>query len=198
MKKEILRKTKHRYIYYVMLTDGYFYKRDGSKVFFPGHVFLIEKVPWKGEMFYYIYQSYINEYTLEAQVAPGQKSMKISQEKMEYYLRKICDMTQKKVWDEDFVKFWMDMTRVDTKHMLSTSPQNAFFVCFRKIRHESCVKELLKFSKFISKDVSSSLDKPDEVYGKKSTYFHEKSSPMTNKEIHGAFLSLTRKLEKSL
>jgi hypothetical protein len=34
-------------------------------LFFPGHVFILEKIPSKDEPYFYFYQSYINNYDLK-------------------------------------------------------------------------------------------------------------------------------------
>jgi hypothetical protein len=195
LKTDILRKTKHRYIYYVMLTDGYFVKDDGSKVFFPGHVFLIEKVPNANgsDMEYFIYQSYINEYTLETQVAINQK-MKVKSDKIWYYMDNICRMTKEKIWDENFTEFWKDMTHVDTKQMNGSRPLQAFYVCFQKVQHKKCAEELIKFSKFILTTIPKNL--PSNIYGKSNTVYHENSEPLTNKQMEIAFTKLINRLTK--
>lgn len=195
LKMDIMRKTKNRYIYYVMLTDGYFVKHDGSRVFFPGHVFLIEKVPGMNasDTEYFIYQSYINEYTLETQVNMNQKK-KVDSKKIKYYMDNLNRMAKDKIWDEKFTEFWKDMTHVDTKHMNGSRPLQAFLVCFQKVQHKQCAEELIRFSKFILTTIPNS--RPDEIYAKSNTEFHEDSQPMTNRQIKRAFTTLVARLTR--
>ena len=127
MEEDVLRKTKSRYVYYSMLTDGIFVLPDGTKRNFPGHVFLIEKIPWGDDVFYYIYQSYIDKYTFTEYVTKY-KSIKVTKEKMEYYMKSINNMVNNRVWDADFIRFWEDMTKVNTNDMLGGVPDGAFLV----------------------------------------------------------------------
>lgn len=48
-------------LYYVILTDGFFTCKDGARVFFPGHVFVIEQIPRRRG--FVVFQTYINEYS---------------------------------------------------------------------------------------------------------------------------------------
>jgi hypothetical protein len=194
MKKDILRKTDKRYVYYIMLTDGYFIKPDGSKAFFPGHVFVIEKIPWGSQTVYYLYQSYIDNYTF-AQYIDKYKTIKISQKKVEYYMSKINDMVSNRVWDADFVKFWQDLTKVDTSNMLNGVPQDAFFVCYRKIKSENCMKNLLSFVKSIRKTIPK--EKEGEIYGSPEI-FDEDSNPLTNGEMRVMIEKLNNVLENNV
>lgn len=194
--KDILRKTTSRYVYYIMLTDGYFTKPDGSRAFFPGHVFVIEKIPWgTDKMFYYIYQSYIEQYNF-AEFVDTYKSIKLSHKKVEYYVSKIQDMVNKKVWDQDFVDFWKDLTKVDTPEMLGGVPDNAFFVCYRRIRYDSCMKNLNIFVKSTLKKIPKSLEEKDYIYGDENN-FDSSSSPLTNEQMRTSLLNLKQVLDNS-
>jgi len=177
------------------LTDGYFIKPDGTKAFFPGHVFLLEKIPWGNEVFYYIYQSYINEYSFSDFIHRNH-SIKLSARKMKYYLQNIKHMVEHRVWDENFVAFWKDMTKVDTSEMLGGVPDKAFFVCYQRLTHRHCSKQLETFVKNMLKKVPN--DKDDDVFGSESTHYHENSTPLSNKEMRDSLKQLADKLEKNL
>jgi hypothetical protein len=194
LKADLLRKTEKRYIYYIMLTDGYFNKPDGTKVFFPGHVFVLEKIPWGSDVFYYLYQAYIDQYTY-AQYIDRYKSIKISRKKAEYYMNKINDLVNNMVWDKDFVDFWKDMTKVDTSHMINGVPENAFFVCYRKIKYESCMKNLEHFVRGSLKLIPEHRD--NEIYGNIDIYDDE-SSPLTNIEMKTRLSKLHTTLQNNL
>lgn len=194
LQKDITRKTTKRYVYYIMLTDGYFNKPDGTKAFFPGHVFVIEKIPWGDQTMYYIYQSYIDKYTF-AEYIDTYKSIKVTPEKIKYYMEKINDMVNKRVWDIEFVKFWQDLTKVDTSNMLNGVPDNAFFVCYRKIRSENCMKNLKSFVKKILKDIPKNSD--EQIYGS-IEIFDDNSQPLSNSEIKSSLTKLHTILENNI
>lgn len=194
MYNDILRKTSKRHVYYVMLTDGYFTKPDGSRVFFPGHVFVLEKVPWGDNMFFHIYQSYIQQYTF-GEFVDKYKSIKLSEQKMRYYLSSIMNMVVNRVWNEAFIKFYKDMTKVDTSHMLNGIPDNAFYVCYRKVPHHHCVKNLNGFVKSVLKKIPDDFD--NTIYGDISS-FDQESNPLTNGELKKELSSLLKKLQNNM
>ena len=192
--KDILKKTSKRFVYYIMLTDGYFNKPDGTREFFPGHVFVIEKIPSEDNMFYYIYQSYIDQYTF-GDFVNTYKSIKLSNKKVEYYLNSIQRMVTHKVWDEDFVKFWMDMTKVDTTHMLHGVPDNAFYICYRKVENLQCIKNV---KSFVEKTLTRiSLGNPDVIYGDPNIYDTD-SKPLTHRNLYIALKGLLFRLENNM
>jgi len=192
--KDILRKTKSRYVYYIMLTDGYFIKPDGSRVFFPGHVFVLEKIPWGDDHFYYMYQSYINQYNF-ATYANKHNSIKVHRSSVKYYMDEIMRMVTQRVWDAAFVRFWNDMTRVDTSHMLGGVPEQAFYVCYRKVKHNSCVKNVRTFVKQTLRSIPRNA--PDAIYGESATY-DENSRPLTNREMHEQLSKLLERMENNV
>jgi hypothetical protein len=192
--KDILRKTKSRYVYYIMLTDGYFIKPDGSRVFFPGHVFVLEKIPWGDDHFYYMYQSYINQYNF-ATYANKHNSIKVHRSSVKYYMDEIMRMVTQRVWDAAFVRFWNDMTRVDTSHMLGGVPERAFYVCYRKVQHNSCVKNVRTFVKQTLRSIPRNA--PDAIYGESATY-DENSHPLTNREMHEQLSKLLARMENNV
>jgi hypothetical protein len=196
LQKDLLRKTSSRYIYYIMLTDGYFVKPDGSKAFFPGHVFILEKIPWgTDKTFYYIYQSYIDKYNF-ADFVDTYHTIKVGQKKVDYYLKKINDMVNKRIWDEEFRVFWKDLTKVDTQEMLNGTPQDAFFVCYRKIKSDSCLKNLLSFVKTTLKTIPNIESERHNIYGNKED-FDSDSHPYTNGQMLDSLTRLKDVLERS-
>jgi hypothetical protein len=194
LQKDILRKTDNRYVYYIMLTDGYFEKPGGQTAFFPGHVFVIEKIPEGDHMTYYLYQSYIDQYSFSEYV-DTYKSIRVSSKKVNYYMNKINDLVTKRVWDADFVKFWKDMTKVDTSQMLGGVPKDAFFVCYRKVKYDHCVKNLLKFADRMSKLVPKGQDHL--LYGTPEM-FEEDAQPLTNGQIKESLESLKILLKNNI
>lgn len=192
--KDILRKTTSRYVYYIMLTDGYFTKSDGSRAFFPGHVFVIEKIPWgKDKMFYYIYQSYIQQYTF-SEFVDKNKSIKLSHKKVEYYVSKIKDMVNKRIWDKEFVEFWKDLTKVDTSEMLNGVPNNAFFVCYRRLKSDTCLKHLSVFVKSTLRKIPKSHDVKQNIYGNHND-FNASATPLTNEQMKSSLNDLKQLLD---
>ena len=174
-----------------MAVDGEFRMPDGSTEFFVGHVYVIEKVPENGEMVYYLYQSYIDQYTYSEYV-DRYKSIKVSAEKMAYYMDKINDMVNKKVWDADFVEFWKDFTKVDSSNLLGGVPQDAFFVCYQRLKYDNCRKNLRDFVDKTLRLIPRGRD--EEIFGA-SENFDESTHPLTNDEMRAAMTELKSRLD---
>ena len=191
LRKDILRRTHHRYVYYLMLADGPYIMPDGTTQFFVGHVFCIEKVPnGDQEPFYYLYQSYIDQYTF-AEYVDKYKSILISQSKLKYYMDMINKMVNTKKWDQEFVDFWKDFTKVDTSHMLGGRADGAFLVCYQRLKYTHCVKNV---AKFVDKTLGLiPHNKENEIFGDPNIY-DANSNPLTNGEIRQNLRSLKSKM----
>lgn len=191
LKENILAKNDAvNHAYYIMLTDGYFVDDDKDrKEFFPGHVFVIEKVPTKHNPYFYIYQSYINEYdfkgSLEFRVRP-----QILSSTMEMYIDCLEGFAQNPIWDEVMVAFWKDLTNVDTSKMLGCRPENAFHMCFRKKPITECLQNMERFVDHILETIPAGKD--TETYGRANTMYNTGQEPHTNHEIRNQFLELKR------
>jgi hypothetical protein len=184
--------TQERHVYYLMLTDGHFIKNDNmTKVFFPGHVMVWEKIPGR-EHKYYIYQSYINEYDFAGSLE-FRNSPLLPRSKIEYYLSNIVNFCNTGVWDEKMVKFWKDMTNVDTTEMLGSRPQDAFLVCYRRRKSVHCLKHLENLTKAVL--VGLPRHNNSNVYGNSDKYNAE-ANALSNSEMRREFTSLLKKIEK--
>jgi hypothetical protein len=192
LKKDVLRKTQSRYVYYVMLTDGYMQKPDGTEVFFPGHVMVWEKIPWGKEPFYYIYQSYIDKYDFNTSFQ-FKTSLKIPFEKMEYYISSIERMVKNRVWDEGMVRFWKDLTNVGSDEFLGARAPKAFYLCYRKKMSKYCIKYLKQYVDQKLKTIPR--NKEDDIYGDELKY-DDDANPLTNAQVKASLSQLQSRLEK--
>lgn len=182
-----------RFAYYVMLTDGYFVNdRTDKKEFFPGHVFVIEKVPDSITPYYYIYQSYINEYDFKGSMDFRQEP-KIPAAKMMVYMECLEYFASNSVWDDVMIAFWQDLTNVDTRSMLGCRPQNAFHMCFRKKPITECLDNMGRFVDHILETIPDGKD--SNVYGESNTEYNSRQQPLTNREMRMSFLALKEVLD---
>ena len=195
MTNDILRTTKNRFVYYIMLTDGKFVGPDGRNAFFPGHVMVWEKVPSAtatgGPPRYYIYQSYINEYDYAGSTT-FRETPSISASKMAFYLESLAHFAQTPVWDERMVKFWKDLTNVDTSNMLGCSPQDAFFMCYRRKKNAECLRNLHSLVTYTLRRIPAGAD--GAIYGDPSKY-NAREEALTNGEMRAAFSELKQRLD---
>lgn len=193
MKKDILKQASQRYVYYVMLTDGEFRKPDGTKVFFPGHVFIIEKVPCSQGQYYHIYQSYINKYTF-AEYVDKHKTIKVSQQKVQYYLESVMRMVKSKTWDNEFRKFWNQMTKVDTPEMVGSHARDAFYVCYKRKPYSHCLKHLRALVEKGLASIPKQTALENTVYGDHVSY-DDLALPLTNKQMQKQLQRLKSRIE---
>ncbi len=179
---------KDKYAYYIMLTDGYFVNEtDKKKEFFPGHVFVVEKVPTQQYPYFYIYQSYINEYDFKGSLEFRERPQ-ISVERMEVFMECLEYFAENSVWDEVMVAFWKDLTNVDTSNMIGCHPKNAFHMCFRKKPITECLDNMVRFVDHILETIP--FDKNAEIYGETNTDYNSREVPLTNGEMRKQFLAL--------
>jgi hypothetical protein len=189
LKADILdSKDKVKYAYYIMLTDGYFVNKESNKKeFFPGHVFVVEKVPTNRLPYFYIYQSYINEYDFKGSLEFRERPQ-ISVESMEVFMDCLEYFAENSVWDEVMVAFWKDLTNVDTANMIGCRPENAFHMCFRKKPITECLENMERFVDHILETIPAG--KNVEIYGTSNAEYNSREGPLTNGEMRKQFLAL--------
>lgn len=194
----VKRRTKNRYVYYVMLTDGYFLHPNGGKVFFPGHVMVWEKVPHQTrngapptKHHYYIYQSYINEYDFAGSLKFHNTPV-VSMETMDMYLDTLQRFMANPVWDKAMVAFWKSLTNVDTTSFVGASPQDCFYMCYQRRVNVVCLRNLEKFVRTTLEQIPKNEDNAGKIYGNVTRY-NARSAPLSNREM---FYQLTQLLLK--
>ncbi len=203
LKHQLLnKKEKARTIYYILLTDVHFPNTNHdnetvatSTVYFPGHVFILEKL-WddiKTEHYFYFYQSYINQYTLQQHIQYN-NGLKISQEKVKHLIDNLDYVIHAKDWSADNVRKWREITFTNSSVFKDSKSSGNFFLCFQKAKSNICYKHLLTYLKKVLKKLESlPQGTENDVYGDVTLYDNE-SSPLTNKEMKEQVLSLISKI----
>lgn len=139
-----------RHLYYILLTDGWFKKRDGGDpVYFPGHVFILEKIRDQEtkQPLYFLYQSYINQYDLNGHFIRMNGSNKISQESVSQLLNRLSYIISNKTWDQTCYEYWKGFTNVETPEFLDTVTNNEIFICIRSTPLTTCMKNIEAYIK---------------------------------------------------
>lgn len=138
------KKHRKRYLYYVLLTDGYFLNKNKEQVYFPGHVMLIEKnydedtnIPY-----YCLYQSYINKYDLKGHFDNMNNDVEMTYHDMEVFLAKFTYVMFNGHWDDRCRQYWYDITKVDTKDYLNCDTKDIIYLCFQKHVINSCLGQV--------------------------------------------------------
>jgi hypothetical protein len=149
-KKILSSKFSQRYVYYILLTDGWFKRKDGSDpVYFPGHVFIIEKEkdPITKKPVYYLYQSYINQYDLNGYFNNVKGNNKLRIKDVSDILNKLAYIVNNKTWDATCGAFWKTFTNVDTPEFTDTITEDSIFVCIRSVPLKTCMKNIERYMK---------------------------------------------------
>lgn len=204
------KREKARTVYYILLSDGYFPKPLGTQtapstpeqVYFPGHVFVLEKI-WdesKQEHYFYFYQSYINQYTLQGHVEHN-KGLRISHKRATELLTDLEQVLTSPTWSANNVQKWYDMTFASSETLKDSHSRNRFFLCFRKAKTNVCLGKLKKYLVDVSRKldtlITSNPSLQGSVYGNPDLYSQD-SLPLTNGEMQQQVKLLLAKINKSV
>ena len=174
---------KKRYLFYLLITDAYFPREGGGEDgFFPGHVIVIEKFPSKPNPFYYLYQSYINQYTLHGHFAKSNDSVKYTFAQMIKFVENLKHILTAETWDHQSVKYWKQFTFVDTSTLLGCMSKNKFFLCYQKTVIDECTQNVQKYVVKKLKELDKNKHHHDAIYGD-STKYDDREKPLTNGEM---------------
>lgn len=173
---------KYRQLYYILITDTEFPHPDGVNRHFPGHVFIIEKIPAKNgqKPSYYFHQSYINQYDYAGHIKRNNGSLELTWDNVKRMVEQIRYVILNPTWDENSVKAWKDITFVNTKKMLGAQSQGKMFLCFKRSKVSDCIGRLESYTVKKLREIGKlKMDKMNEIYGDKTAY-DENQKPLTN------------------
>lgn len=187
--KDILNtRKKYRELYYILLTDGKFENKDINKppLFFPGHVFILEKIPSQSilqEQYYYFYQSYINNYDLKDHIKKNNNTLKLSYTKTQELLNNLNYILNCDIWDKKCIDIWKSFTFADTTHLKDSFSKNNLFLCIKKARVIDCLKHIQKYTLEKLNEIDKSpISKINNIYGDNSLY-DLRQTPLTIKQM---------------
>lgn len=186
----LTRKTKHSYMYYIMLTDGALPRLNEENLYFPGHVFIVEKTNNE----YNIYQSYIKEYDLNDHMNKTKcKKIKISE------IHEMCNFFKRFIttdysWNSETVKYWNKLTGIDTKGYMGYKTEN-IYLCFKKFKANNFKNKINNFIDVALDEIKTNIsNKKLEAYSyvKSSTL---SSYPQTIFELEKDLIKLKNKIK---
>jgi hypothetical protein len=185
--KDILSKRcSVRYFYYILLTDGKFPNPSQEKkyAFFPGHVFILEKIPSKPEPYYYFYQSYINQYDLNEHVTKNNNSLKLTHQQVQYLVNDLSYILNAQYWDALCTAHWKNFTFVDASYLQGHQSKGNFFMCFKKAKVTDCLNHIEAYTQNKLDQIQKNMpSKRNEVYGDASLY-EKTQKPLTYGEMY--------------
>lgn len=200
MRRQIMRKSsKTRELYYILMNDSSFPYEGKMKpnAFFPGHVFVLEKIPGYPTPYYYIYQSYINKYDLKGHLKYKNNTLKMDYEETRKLLDKLkYILTQTKVWDDNCVQYWKDFTFVDTTNIKGSITEGNLFICCASSKVLSCMENIEQYAK-TKLDQLQNVDEAQKhgTYGNVTRY-HTNERILTNSEMRDRLTELLNDLRK--
>lgn len=143
-------KSREHALFYVMITDsdiqqgGTLSGNSSNSVYFPGHVFVIERIPLTANQRhgrYHLYQSYINKYTL-ADHMDQHDALSVGHRQMKRHLENLVRMTETRTWTAETTTFWKELTNVDASHFQGHVIEGKLMLCYQKVIPEGCVEKL--------------------------------------------------------
>ena len=199
LKLSILSKSdKKRQLYYIMLTDSYLQINESHEKYFPGHVIVVEKVPLNNEakdVYYNMYQSYVNEYDLKGYYEKSKDTFYISYNKMKEFLGALAYIFTTSTWDTKCVELWKNITYADSKDFVGYDIKNKFFICYQKVEAKYCFENLEEYAVRKLEQLESPSVQPNIVYGDPSKYRYSGIDPLTNYEAKIALQQLIKSIK---
>lgn len=115
MKPKLLKEKPSNHAIFYILISHYETEKDSKDpyYYFPGHVFVLEKVP--NSTRFNMYQSYIQEYDM-GQYIDNNKSISVGTTKLAKWLDGIIDMFTHP-WNEKTSAFWAEMTHTNAQEL---------------------------------------------------------------------------------
>lgn len=200
MRRKIMRKcSKTRELYYILMNDSQFPYIGTTKpdAFFPGHVFVLEKIPGEPTPYYYIYQSYINKYDLKGHLTHKNNTLKMSYKETGELLDKLrYILTETSTWDEKCIQYWKDFTFVDTSNIQGSTTEGRLFICCASSKVLNCMENIENYVDTKLQQLST-LNASDNhaVYGNVTKY-HSNDKVMSNGEMQAQLSDLLKDLRK--
>lgn len=176
--------------YYVMLTDAYLnHSKDSSKtLYFPGHVFIINKNNITNEL--HVYQSYINEYDLKKymQIRNLQTNIKNS---LKHILEHI---SSKRKWDKSLTNLWYDLSYVNAKQFEDYETNN-ILLCYKKFNSNSIHRNIKRNVNNMYKQITNQINKNNlNSFDLKRSY-NNSAKGMDIYALQNDILNMKKKLE---
>lgn len=193
LKTSLMRPTKHRYVYYIMINDGYIEyatgtPNAGNKAYFPGHVFVIEKFTdstSNHKMSFNLFQSYINKYDLKGYLQKtGKESFTYTHGEMMKFFIDLHYFLNAPVWDQRCYDFWLRFTKVKSDEFMGTNHSKVLSLCYTYDKVKNCLKNIETYTKEKIQEVDKLPS--SKIYGNESLYDNAQSK-LTNNQMRESF-----------
>jgi hypothetical protein len=193
-----------RYLYYIMMThfDVLPCELNGKKFnrHFPGHVFIIEKFKSCGKVGYYMYQSFIQQYSMR-ELIEQHHGLYINPQDLASFIGTLDRLLNThKNWDADTAKMWKTLTKTDGEKYIGCNVDDAILFCHNVVELDTkdCTKYLLEYVQGVLKRMESGYTGPNKIrpdaFNKIMHVSKTEDKPMYFEEIKTSMLRLCDKL----
>jgi hypothetical protein len=186
-----------RRLHYVMLTDGDM-PVDGGRghVYFPGHVFVIEK---EAEGSYGLYQSFIKQYDLAQHVRHRGGSLRLDEPQMRLVMGALVRFVPTATWDAQCSEALALLTHLDAEQFRpfhGAAKHSAVLLCHRELELEgSCADVLARYAAHKAAELAPpGPADAKSVYGDASLYAAAGAQPLTVAQVRAGLAGLLARL----
>lgn len=158
----------NRQLYYILITDGYFINNTNESIYFPGHVFILEKFKDNDKVLFNMYQSYINQYDLKGHFNNMNESVTMTQSEVMSLISKIQYILNNDIWDTVCCNYWYSFTKVNSDKFLGYNKKNKIFICSDSMRLLKCINNIKTFILHRLKNIGNSSQ--NQIYGNIERY----------------------------
>jgi hypothetical protein len=203
LSKLILTKNvKNRYIYYILINDAtlsFHGTEPQDTIYFPGHVFVLEKYLHGNGVEYNLYQSYINEYDLKGYYTNRNGNFAMSYDEVKSLLDKLTYIMTNDTWDDLCIKYWKMFTHVDTSKFKNAVQKNKLFICFTHDKVNHCLRNIENYAHEKLKHLQQKDRSEDtKIYGDHSFYSHHAQvTPLTNMEMRANLYDIIQDIKNN-
>lgn len=135
-----------RALFYIMITDGTMQHTENKRSTrdFPGHVFVIERAPSKGQALptYHMYQSYIKSYKLKDFGKMNDNTLELTYYNVVELVNGIENMFITGTWSKSTTDFWEKFIFVNESTFEGYTIKDNIYFCYRKVPVRTCASQL--------------------------------------------------------
>lgn len=180
------KRIKNRHLYFVLMNECSSVSSSGKEVYFPGHAFVIEKIPGEQNNIFNIYQSYILKYDLREYKERLQfRLTEMDLFKTEVVINMIRYVINSDTWDDTCVNFWKALTSVDTSFMKDVTFKEKIHICYMHEPVTSCFRTACRYAQIVRAKAANAVSNGlhNDTYGDSKKYKYSTSKPLNNKEM---------------
>lgn len=160
---------RRRALFYVLLTDGEMSRAPVAAPSFPGHVFVIERLP-RGT--FNVMQSYINHYDLAGHI-DAWGGLSVGRQAMARILDGLVHVGDARTWDRGCSDAWQALTHTPAEHARqwegAAVGRRTLLPCFKVVEPKGCLSQLREIVDRALQRLDA-MPNPEAVYGEPAMF----------------------------